>query len=74
MATLKVNVRISEPQALQTALLISPVDLIVHYAFMDTATQIPFTTGTIHYHHQNALPERTPSSITLLKTISVRRV
>ena len=72
MATLKANVRISEPQTLQTALLISPVNLIVHYEFMETTTQSPFTTGTIHYHHQNALPERTPSFIMLLKTISVR--
>jgi len=30
MATLKANVWISEPQALQTAFLISPVDLNVH--------------------------------------------
>jgi hypothetical protein len=72
MATSNVNVRILEPQALQTARLISPVDLIVHYVFMDAAIQIPFTTGTIHYHHQNALSELTPSSIMSLKTISVR--
>ena len=60
MATSNVIVRISEPQALQADLLVSPIYLIVHYAFMDTATQIPFTTGTIHYHHQNALTELTP--------------
>jgi len=63
MVTLNVNVPISERQTLQTALLLGPVDLIVHYVFMDTATQIPFTTEqsiiTTKTHYPNVL--RIPS-------------